>query len=188
MTTYTTRPQDPQNLELDAAPQDAQRRTSPVLVGALAVALVALGVWWATQRDAGIDTAAPATSVVETAPAPATPVVEAPRDARVATAPRSERARPVIADRAPRPLANNPMPEYPRTLRGGAEGSVVLSIQVDASGAPVDVQVVQRSGDRDRNFDRAAIEAVRQWRFEPAIRDGKAVSSTVRLPVDFRRG
>ena len=81
------------------------------------------------------------------------------------------------------------MPEYPRTsLRSGAEGMVLLNIQVDASGTPVDVEVVQRSGVRDRNLDRAAIDAVRQWRFEPAIRGGKAVSSTVQLPVDFRRG
>lgn len=188
MTTYTTRPQDPQ--DFDAAPEDAHRRTSPVLLAALGVALVALAVWWSTQRDTDTvaDTAMPV--VVETAPAPATPAVQdAQRDARVAATTRAERARPVLADRAPRPLANNPLPEYPRsTLRSGAEGTVVLSIQVDASGAPVDVQVVKRSGDRDRNFDRAAMEAVRNWRFEPAIRDGKAVSSTVQLPVDFRRG
>lgn len=187
MTTYSTRPQDPHNL--DAGPQE-RHRTSPVLLGALAVALVALAVWWSTQRDSRTDTATPV--AVETAPAPAAPAVvreTQPAGARAPAATRSERARPVPADRAPRPLADNPMPEYPRsTLRNSAEGSVTLAIQVDASGMPVDVQVVQRSGDRDRAFDRAAIEAVRNWRFEPAIRNGKAVSSTVQLPVDFRRG
>jgi protein TonB len=188
VTAYTDRPQAPLHPDPESPAQnDAQRRTLPVLVGALAVALVALGVWWYAQRDAGGDNVAPVVSVIEPAPAPV--LAEVPRDARAAKAPLSERARPVVADRAARPLAGNPMPEYPHaSLRSGTEGGVVLAIQLDAGGEPVDVRVVERRGDRERSFDRAAIEAVRQWRFEPAIRDGKAVPSTVHLPVDFRRG
>ena len=64
----------------------------------------------------------------------------------------------------------------------------MLRIDVDARGVPTDVQVVERSGDRDRAFDRAAIEAARQWRFQPATRNGEPVAATVQLPVEFRRG
>ncbi|MCR6687550.1 energy transducer TonB [Pseudoxanthomonas sp.] len=159
------------------------RRTSPVLLGALVVALVALGVWWYQQRDTTADTSLatnPPTVIIEEAP-------PAPVASREAATPRQERARPAIADRSARPLADNPVPAYPRdALRSGSEGRVVVSIEVGADGTPTDVSVVERSG--DRALDRAALQAARQWRFEPAIRDGKAVAATVRLPVDFRRG
>lgn len=189
MTTYTTRPQDTPQLD----PADAEHtvrereRTSPMLVGALAVALIALGAWWYSQRDDA--TVAPSTTPVVAVESPA--AVPAPADATVAArSVRPEQPRPAaIADRAPLPLAGNPMPEYPRTaLRAGEEGSVVLRIAIDERGVPTDVQVVERSGSRDRAFDRAAIEAARQWRFEPAMRGGRAVPATVQLPVDFRRG
>ncbi|AKC87848.1 energy transducer TonB [Pseudoxanthomonas suwonensis] len=187
MTTYTTRPQDTPHL--DPANADAVRereRTSPLLLGALAVALVAAGLWWYSQREATIIT--PTAPVVTIEPPAAVP---APADAPVATrSARTEQPRPAaVADRAPLPLAGNPMPEYPRAaLRAGNESSVLLRIAIDERGIPTDVQVVERSGNRDRAFDRAAIEAARQWRFEPAMRGGKAVPATVQLPVDFRRG
>jgi len=91
-------------------------------------------------------------------------------------------------DRPPRPLAGNPVPSYPRSaLRNGSEGDVVVAIIVGSDGRPVDVQVVARGGSEDPAFDRAAMAAARQWRFEPAMRDGQAVPSTVHLPVEFRR-
>ena len=56
--------------------------------------------------------------------------------------------------------------------------------EVNAQGNPVDVRVVERSGERD--LDRAAVNAVRQWRFEPAMRNGKAIATSVKVPVDFK--
>lgn len=166
---------------------DNPRRTSPVLLGALAVALIAMGAWWYTQRS---DVSAPDAT---TAPMASSPVIQdstpAPGldTAAPAATPRADRARPAVADRSPRPLAGNPIPSYPRSaLRSGSEGSVVVSIAVGADGVPTDVQVVERSGNRE--LDRAAMQAARDWRFEPAIRNGKAVAASVRLPVDFRRG
>lgn len=190
MTTYTDHTQaNPNAAEIEALQQERDRRTSPVLAGALAVALVALGVWWFTQRDASpaID-GNPAASV--TAPQPAVIATDATPAARTpATTTRGNRPVAAIADRAPRPLAGNPLPEYPRAaLRSGEEGSVLLNITVDARGVPTEVHVVEREGSRDRSFDRAAIEAARQWRFDPAMRDGRAVQSSVQLPVEFRRG
>ena len=181
MTTYTQH--TPHVSGTEPTPPAAQR-TSPVLWAALAVALIAALVWWTRQdrvATAPIDTNAPvATMPADTTPPPAT---RAP-----ATGQNRERARPVVADRAPRPLAGNPMPTYPReALRAGNEGSVVVAIAVDSTGVPTDVRVVERSGTRDRSLDRAAVNAARQWRFEPAIRDGKPAAATVQLPVDFRQ-
>ena len=69
-------------------------------------------------------------------------------------------------------------------MRAGDEGTVLVRAQIDASGKPGNVELAQRS--RSRDLDRAALAAVRKWTFEPAIRDGKAVASTVQVPVDFR--
>ena len=78
-------------------------------------------------------------------------------------------------------------PTYPAAaLRVREEGTVLLRVEVDATGRPVSVEV-QRSS-RSRDLDRAARDAVQQWTFEPAIRDGRPASSTVTVPVDFSIG
>ena len=168
-------------------PGQERESTSPVLLGALAMALLAGGITWYAQRDdAATVPVAPTVTLVEPPAATATATAPARPSASARTA---ERSRPVAADRAPQPLAGNPLPEYPRSaLRAGEEATVMLRIAVDTHGVPTDVQVVQRSGARDRSFDRAAIDAARQWRSEPAIRDGKAVPAAVQLPVQSRRG
>jgi len=66
------------------------------------------------------------------------------------------------------------------------EGSVTARLQVDAKGRVSDAEIVSRSGARDRELDRAVLATVRDWRFEPAMRNGQAVASSVQLPVDFR--
>ena len=82
------------------------------------------------------------------------------------------------------PLADNPPPRYPTSaLRSGIEGTVLVRAEIDADGTPVDVGIARRSGNRE--LDRAALNAVRGWRFQPALRDGKAVASAVQVPVDF---
>ena len=192
MATYTNHSQhthvDPNPVADQVQARDG--RTSPVLMGALAVALVALGVWWYAQRDDVTVDPQPAVTMVE--PQLTTPAATETRPADASgTRDNSgaDRARAAIANRAPQPLAGNPVPAYPRSaLRAGQEGAVMLRIDIDARGVPTDVQVVERSGDRDRAFDRAAIEAARQWRFQPATRNGEPVAATVQLPVEFRRG
>ncbi len=85
--------------------------------------------------------------------------------------------------REPR-LLSSMQPEYPRAaLRAGVAGEVLLLIEVRADGRPGEVSVL--SGSRNRSLDRAAVRAVRQWRFEPALRDGVAVPGTVRQSIRF---
>ncbi|MDR6840609.1 energy transducer TonB [Pseudoxanthomonas sacheonensis] len=86
----------------------------------------------------------------------------------------------------PVPLAGQtPPPRYPsEALRRGESGTVLVRVEVDANGAPAGVALVQRSGSRD--LDRAAMEAVRKWRFMPAQRDGQAVAASLVIPIDFK--
>ncbi|MBT2746868.1 MULTISPECIES: energy transducer TonB [unclassified Lysobacter] len=85
-----------------------------------------------------------------------------------------------------RPIANrSPEPRYPVTaLRRGEGGTVVLRVNVGADGVPDDIAIARRSGSRD--LDRAAMLAMRDWRFKPATRNGREVASIVEQPVEFR--
>ncbi|MDH5833660.1 energy transducer TonB [Luteimonas kalidii] len=90
---------------------------------------------------------------------------------------------PLADASVPRPLSA-PAPDYPSAaLRAGASGDVVLRIEVGADGRPGDVTVIGSS--RNRALDRAAMQAVRRWRFEPAVRDGVAIPATVQQVISF---
>ncbi|WP_028917840.1 energy transducer TonB [Pseudoxanthomonas sp. J35] len=78
-----------------------------------------------------------------------------------------------------------PPPPYPRdAIRTGAEGVVLLRILVDVDGRPLEVAVERGSG--HRSLDREAVRHVQQrWRFEPAMRDGRAVQAWGLVPISF---
>lgn len=77
-------------------------------------------------------------------------------------------------------------PPYPvPAVRRGLEGSVVLRVLVDVDGRPLQVEIHAGSG--HRMLDEAARRHVlRQWRFQPALRDGRPVRAVGLVPVDFR--
>ena len=84
----------------------------------------------------------------------------------------------------PTPMGGNPRPAYPpRAVRGGIEGRVLLTVEVLPSGEVADVGVEETSG--HPILDRAALEAVRRWRFMPALRLGVPVRARVLVPVAF---
>lgn len=75
-------------------------------------------------------------------------------------------------------------PAYPETARrAGVEGITVLKFEVLATGR-VGAVVVERSADFP-DLDRAAVDAVKTWRFEPARRGSQPVAVWVTLPVRF---
>src|ERR1700730_17628885 len=79
-----------------------------------------------------------------------------------------------------------PAPEWPLGQGSpGREGDVVLSILVTLEGKADQMRVAQTL---DPVFDRAALECVRSWRFEPA-KDAEDKLVPVRLPVQvtFKR-
>ena len=75
-----------------------------------------------------------------------------------------------------------PYPEEARSQR--MEGTVLLLVLIDATGHVVGANV--QCSCRYRVLDRAALAAVRSWRFEPARQDGMAIAARVEVPVRFR--
>jgi len=79
----------------------------------------------------------------------------------------------------------NPAPKYPRTAkRRGYEGTVLLEVLVDQKGMVKDLRLFQSSG--YNILDRAAINSVKKWVFEPGRRGDEAVEMWVKVPVRFR--
>lgn len=74
-----------------------------------------------------------------------------------------------------------PYPEQARAQR--LEGVVLLRVSVDTSGRVTDASIHQGSG--YVILDRAALEAVRTWRFTPARQGDRAIPATVELPIRF---
>lgn len=77
-----------------------------------------------------------------------------------------------------------PEPEYsPEARQAKLQGTVILSLVVGADGKAHAIHVERSLG---MGLDERAIEAVRQWRFEPAQKDGKPVAVAVSVEVSFR--
>ena len=172
----------------DVTDEPTRRGTSPWLWMALIVAMFAAALVW--LRYATPDETATAPVGERMLPATETPVATttpAPAARQAAPATTQRKAAPAVRNRDARPLASNAKPAYPAAaLRSGVQGSVVASLNVDPRGQVTDASIVQRSGTRDRELDRAVLGTVRDWKFEPAMHNGRAVASVVRVPVDFR--
>ncbi|MBF0367874.1 MAG: energy transducer TonB [Magnetococcales bacterium] len=79
---------------------------------------------------------------------------------------------------------NNPKPLYPKLARRrGMEGQVLLTVEVDERGEPLQVKVKQGSG--HAILDRSALKAVKKWRFVPARRGQMAIRASVEIPIRF---
>ena len=89
------------------------------------------------------------------------------------------------ADAVPRPLAGNGQPEYPPdAFDRRQEGTVVLHILVSETGIAEKVAVAKSSG--VKSLDDSALKAVRVWKFQPAMRNGKPTALLVRKTINFR--
>lgn len=121
----------------------------------------------------------------------------------VATAPSPAPAEPTPVAAAPAPVAapnpapapvvppthigghlGNPKPVYPAlSIELGEAGSVGLRVSVGADGKAQDVALARSSG--FPRLDRAALQAVRHWRFRPAMRGGEAIPFVYTFSVEF---
>jgi TonB family protein len=80
--------------------------------------------------------------------------------------------------------------DYPKdAMNARAEGFVVLTATVGADGTVGDVEVV-RHADGWPSMDQAAVKAVRQFSYKPAMKDGEpvAVQLHVRMEFSLRKG
>jgi len=75
-------------------------------------------------------------------------------------------------------------PEYSEQARKAKyQGTVVLNLVVQRDGTVRDIRVLQPLG---LGLDEKAIEAVKQWRFRPGLRNGQAVDVAAIIEVTFR--
>jgi periplasmic protein TonB len=78
---------------------------------------------------------------------------------------------------------DSPDPQYTEEARRAkTQGTCILWLIVDANGHPQDVRVVRGLG---HGLDSKAIAAVRQWRFQPATKDGSPVNVEISVEVEF---
>jgi TonB family protein len=77
-----------------------------------------------------------------------------------------------------------PDPEYAEEARKAKlQGKCVLRLVVGTDGCAHDVRVSHTLG---LGLDEKAIEAVKTWKFEPAMQDGKPVAVQINVEVTFR--
>jgi protein TonB len=74
-------------------------------------------------------------------------------------------------------------PEFTEEARSSNfQGNVAIQLVVDQSGNPQNIRVVRRAG---MGLDEKAMEAVRQYRFHPAMFQGHPVAVQIVIDVDF---
>jgi protein TonB len=83
-------------------------------------------------------------------------------------------------DQKPRPIFET-SPVRPASMRG-VHGVVTICFVVDATGKVSNPRVENSTNPA---FDRPTLDAVRQWKFEPAVRAGKRVPCKMRAPIRF---
>jgi protein TonB len=87
-------------------------------------------------------------------------------------------------DQKPRPIYQ-PSPILTRQLREKTPATVYILFVVDERGSVAESMVQQSS---DPLFEKPAMSAVKQWKFEPGKRAGKAVRFRMRVPITFPKG
>jgi protein TonB len=180
---------DPTDRPADMPPPESlpRKSASPLLWLLVLVALLALGWYFYNQRAPETVSLTPA--AVDTGGSPPASSSESPASTTTRPARKAESSRDagtVRINRAPEPVARI-QPDYPPlAFRNHEEGTVLVRVNVNANGIATNPEVVNRSGSRE--LDRAAIDAVRKWQFKPALKEGKAIASTVDVPVEFKLG
>jgi protein TonB len=177
----------------EPAADPAQRQSSGPDSAAAPTATSAAATPVQPLAASGTEVAAP-TSVATAAPAP---VVAKPEVGKPADSKKDAAAAPVSAAQLPgensaiilsskgaeRRLAHSVQPNFPVEARGQAQGTVVLKEVVDQNGKVEGVRLVEGNA----ALATAAIEAVKQWRYRPYVRDGKAQPFQTIVIVDFQR-
>jgi TonB family protein len=82
----------------------------------------------------------------------------------------------------PRPIYSPP-PEYSAQARkAGYQGVCTLGVIVEANGRTSHITVLRSLG---MGLDEKAIEAVKVWKYAPALRDGKPVPVQIAVEIAF---
>jgi TonB family protein len=79
----------------------------------------------------------------------------------------------------PATVVSSAEPVYPVMAMGS--GTVVLAVNIDAAGEIQDVKVIKGS----EGFKSSALEAIKGWKFKPAMLEGEPVPSVVPVAFSF---
>ena len=90
---------------------------------------------------------------------------------------------PLKTNRGAKPIQTVRAAYPPMALRAGLESDVTLRIEVDPRGNVSDAEIMKSGG---AGFDEEALKAVKQSRFEPARKDGRAVPAEFTYIYRFR--
>jgi protein TonB len=86
-------------------------------------------------------------------------------------------------DQKPRPIFQT-APVYPAELRARKlEGVVSVVFIVDPAGRVANPRVEKST---NAAFEKPAVEAIKQWKFEPAVKGGQRVHCKMRVPIRFQ--
>jgi TonB family protein len=81
-------------------------------------------------------------------------------------------------------LLEEKKPVYPETMsRALRQGNVIILGRIDREGRPLGLQAITAS---HQDFVQPALDAVSQWRFRPALRDGAPIEVFLNVGVRFR--
>ncbi len=161
-------------------------------------AAVFMGVPMASRVAFDVERAPTSVEIVLVAPKTATTSVEAPvpPPQREAPSTKAESQEPnphtivtpeqkgALTEVLPNYL-RNPAPVYPTLSRERSEeGTVLLDVEVLASGACGHIRILRSSG--HDLLDEAARQGISRWRFKSARRAGVPMTVWVEIPVTFR--
>jgi len=83
-------------------------------------------------------------------------------------------------------LATQKAPEYPpAALAARFTGTVKVSAEVLPDGSVGKIEIVECTH-KNVGFEEAAIEAVKKWRFEPALKDGSPTDYVAQFRLNFK--
>jgi TonB family protein len=84
-------------------------------------------------------------------------------------------------------LVEKTMPVYPPELeKQGVEGTAVVRTVISRDGVPLNPHVLNT--EVDQRLAQAALESVRQWRYQPTLLNGQPVETATTVTVEFRLG
>lgn len=63
---------------------------------------------------------------------------------------------------------------YPRkALLKGQSGSVIFKMDINKDGSPFNIRII--GSEPEGVFDKSALNAIKKWKFKPAIKNGQAI-------------
>ncbi len=97
--------------------------------------------------------------------------------------PKAPLAKPVISSNLVPTLKTKPV-YPPRALRSGIEGIVTVEFTIAVDGSVKDPRIIKSNP--AKIFDRSVLKAIKKWKFNPDIVDGKAIEKRARQDIHFK--